>query len=237
MRELIVTFSILFGIFILFSAQANIDSIEILYYGHSMFLIKNDEVSIVTDPFNPSIGYKFPELKADIVTVSHEHFDHNYTSGIKGDPVIVRSNTKARGVSFSIIPSYHDEVKGKLRGENRIVRWTLNGVSFAHLGDFGEKDLSDNQYCALKGVNVIFIPAGGFYTIDAETAYKIIQKIKPNYAILMHYRTQASTIKELAPLGDIMKVIPGIEIVPSKLEISKKNLPKTTNIVAMDYIK
>jgi len=236
MKRLVLVFSILF-IFILLRVQASTDSVEILYYGHSMFLIKSAEVSIVTDPFNPSVGYKFPDLKADIVTVSHEHFDHNYTSGIKGDPVIVRHNTKVNGILFSVIPSYHDEVQGKLRGENRIIKWTLNGISFAHLGDFGEKDLSDTQYRALKGVNVIFIPAGGFYTIDAETAYKIIQEIKPNYAILMHYRTQVSTIKELASLEDIKKVIPNIEFISNKLEISKKSLPRTTKIVAMDYVR
>jgi len=228
--------SVLLSIFILFQVQASTGSVEIFYYGHSMFCIKSSKITIITDPFNPSIGYKFPDLKADIVTVSHEHFDHNYTSGIKGDPIIIKDNAKVGEVSFSVIPSYHDDVGGKLRGENRIIKWTLEGISFAHFGDFGEKDLSEAQYKALKGVNVIFIPVGGYYTVNAEAAYKIIQRLKPKYAILMHYRTQVSTIKELASLEDIREVIPQIEFISNRLEISKKNLPKTTKIIAMDFI-
>jgi L-ascorbate metabolism protein UlaG (beta-lactamase superfamily) len=210
------------------------ESIEIIYFGHSMFLIKSSSVSIVTDPFNPAVGFPLPDVKADIVTVSHEHSDHNNVSLIKGNPVIVRGSIEAKGIKFTGIPSYHDNRGGTLRGNNTIIRWTLGGITFAHFGDYGEDELTEEQYEKLKGTDVVFIPVGGVYTIDASKALNIIQKISPKMAIVMHYRTDSYGLKVLASIEDIKKVIPGLEKMPSKIKISKSSLPTKTRIIYME---
>lgn len=208
--------------------------IEITYLGHSMFLIRSGTVSIVTDPFDPAIGFPAPDVTADIVTVSHSHRDHNNISIVKGNPVVVRDTADVNGIKFLGIPSYHDNKGGTLRGNNTIIKWSLDGVTFAHFGDFGEDELSDIQYERLKDVDVIFIPAGGYYTIDANKAYNIIKKIKPKMAIVMHYRTKSYGLKELSSIEDIKKVIPELEKLPSTIKISKGSLPKDTKIIYME---
>jgi len=211
--------------------------IEITYLGHSMFLIKSDTVSIVTDPFDPAIGFPSPDVSADIATVSHTHSDHNYVSIVKGDPVVVRDTAEVKGISFFGIPAYHDNKGGTLRGKNTIIKWSLDGVTFAHLGDFGEDELSEAQYEMLKDTDIIFIPAGGFFTIDASKAYSIIQKLKPKMAILMHYRVGDYGLKQLASIEEIKGVIPKLEKLPSTVKVSKGSLPEDTKIVYMEIHK
>lgn len=212
----------------------NENSVEITYLGHSMFLIKSDSITIVTDPFNPAVGFPLPDVKSDVVTVSHEHSDHNNVSLVKGNPTIVKGDAEVKGVKFIGILSYHDNKGGTLRGNNTIMKWTLDGITFAHFGDYGEDELTQEQYEKLKGVNVIFIPVGGVYTIDAEKALNIIRKIVPKMAIIMHYRTDSYGLKVLASLEDIKKVIPGLEKMSSTIKISKNSLPTKTKIVYME---
>jgi L-ascorbate metabolism protein UlaG (beta-lactamase superfamily) len=208
--------------------------IEITYLGHSMFLIKSDTVSIVTDPFDPATGFPAADVSADIVTVSHTHSDHNYVSIVKGNPAVVRDTAEVKGIKFLGIPSYHDNKGGTLRGKNTIIKWSLDGVTFAHLGDFGEDELSEVQYELLKDVDIIFIPAGGFFTIDASKTYSIIRRLKPKMAILMHYRVGDYGLKQLASVEEIKGIIPELEKLPSTVKVSKGSLPENTKIVYMD---
>lgn len=208
--------------------------IEITYLGHSMFLVKSGTVSIVTDPFDPVIGFPSPDVSADIVTVSHTHGDHNNVSIVKGNPMVVRDTAEVKGIKFLGISSYHDNKGGTLRGNNTIIKWALDGVTFAHFGDFGEDKLSDAQYEKLRDVDVIFIPVGGYYTIDVNKAYSIIKTIKPKMAIVMHYRAGDYGLKQLASIEDIKKVISELEKLPSTIKISKGSLPKDTKIVYME---
>lgn len=209
------------------------DNVEITYFGHATFLIKSSSVSIVTDPFNPAVGFPMPDVTADIVTVSHTHSDHNNVSMVKGNPVIIRDNGEAKGIKFIAIYSFHDNKGGTLRGSNIIFKWTLDGISFAHFGDYGEDELTQEQYEKLKGTDVIFIPVGGVYTIDAEKALNIIQKLNPKMAIIMHYRIDPYGLKVLASLDDIEKVIPALEKMSKTIKISKGNLPTKTKILYM----
>ena len=120
------------------------DKIKITWFGHAMFLVENPEVKLVTDPFDEQVGYPVPELDADIVLVSHEHFDHNNVSILKG----VRHIIKETGpfsfdkVKIEGLSSYHDDARGKKRGQNIIFKWIMSGVSIAHMGDYGELHLS-----------------------------------------------------------------------------------------------
>ncbi|MGC8970620.1 MAG: MBL fold metallo-hydrolase [bacterium] len=225
---------ILFILIFVGITYGNENSVEITYFGHSMFLIKSSSISIVTDPFNPAVGFPLPDVKSDIVTVSHEHSDHNNVSLVKGSPVIVNGNAEVKGIKFIGISSYHDNKGGTLRGNNTIIKWVLDGIIFAHFGDYGEDELTKEQYEKLKGTDVIFIPVGGVYTIDVEKALSIIRKIEPKMAIIMHYRVNSYGLRVLASIEDIKRIIPELEKMPSTIKISKSSLPTNTKIVYME---
>ena len=164
--------------------------INIKWFGHSMWKIWNEDVSIVTDPFT-NIGYRMPvNEQADIVLSSHDHFDHNNFSLIKGNPDIINSAGKftIKGVEIETFPVWHDESSGRERGQNLLMKFTVSGKVFLHCGDLGHV-LSDDVIEKLGKIDVIFIPIGGHYTIDARTAKKIADKIKPKIVFPMHYKT------------------------------------------------
>lgn len=158
--------------------------LKVKYYGHSCFVIKGD-FSICLDPYG-DIGYLLPEIKTDYYFCSHDHYDHNAKQKTMG--------VSAEGVAkFEKIQTFHDELNGRLRGDNTVLKFTLNGVTFAHLGDLGKSD--DKELIArLKGVDVLFIPVGGNYTINARQAAFYVEKISSKIVVPMHYRFGKSTV-------------------------------------------
>lgn len=164
--------------------------IKIKWFGHSMWKIWNGKVSLIIDPFT-DIGYPLPQNEtADIVLSSHDHFDHNNFDLIQGD--FQKVNTEGKfiisGVEIETFSTWHDEEKGCKRGKNLLLKFVLDGRSFLHCGDLGH-DLEDILIAKLGEIDVLFIPVGGFYTIDAVTAKKIVDKIKPTITFPMHYKT------------------------------------------------
>lgn len=213
------------------------DEIKITWFGHSMFLIQSNEVKIVTDPFNTSIGYKFPEITCDIATVSHNHYDHNNYDSLNGNPVVLKeagTNT-VKNITLEGIPSYHDNVGGAKYGSNVIFVWKIKGIKIAHLGDYGEDSLSPEQKLALEGADVLFIPVGGMTTLDGKQAQKIIEQIKPRIAFPMHYKMSDCNIT----LNSIDEFISGLNNVKNKnstsVIISKKTLPLNPEIWVLKY--
>jgi len=155
-----------------------------------MWKIWNDKVSIITDPFT-DIGYKMPVNEtADIILSSHDHFDHNNFSLIKGKSDIVNSAGKftIKGIEIETFPVWHDESLGQERGQNLLMKFTISEKTFLHCGDLGHI-LSNEIIEKLGKIDVIFIPVGGHYTIDAKTAKKIVDLIKPRIVFPMHYKT------------------------------------------------
>ena len=164
---------------------------KIEYLGHSCFkLTDSNGLTIVCDPFSDEIGYKMPKVAADVVTVSHHHFDHDCTENIANNPVIIdkAGSFTVRGVKIGTINSFHDSVQGKKRGENLIFKFNMDGVTVCHLGDLGE-NCSYDLIEKISPVNVLLIPVGGNYTIDAKAAKEYIEGLKPQIVIPMHYRT------------------------------------------------
>lgn len=156
-----------------------------------MWKIWNDEVSIITDPFT-DIGYKIPlNETCDIILSSHDHFDHNNFSLIRGNPEIVNASGKfkIKGIEIETFPVWHDENSGRERGRNLLMKFTVSGKNFLHCGDLGHI-LDDEIIEKLGKIDVVFIPVGGFYTIDAETAKKIVDKLNPKIIFPMHYKTE-----------------------------------------------
>lgn len=166
---------------------------KITWLGHSSFLFEDSRGrKILTDPFDASVGYDIFNGKADVITISHHHFDHDYVEKLKSTAKIIDKVGFFNECDIPITgtPSYHDEMKGAKRGENIIFKYEIDGLTLCHLGDLGHM-LSDNDIKELGKINILLIPIGGNYTIDGKTAAVLAQKINSNIVIPMHYKTPA----------------------------------------------
>jgi len=157
---------------------------KIKWLGHASFMITSEAgIKIITDPYELRETLTYGEIKesADIVTVSHEHTDHNNVAAVRGNPEIVRGTARVKGIEFKGIPCYHDDGKGQLRGNNTILCFEVDGIRVCHLGDLGHQ-LNGKQVADIAKVDVLLIPVGGFFTIDAKVAGQVCDKLKPSYS-------------------------------------------------------
>lgn len=183
---------------------------EITYLGHSAFKIKTKTATVVTDPFDPKMtGIKFSGIEGDIVTLSHDHPDHNASDKVIGVKKVVEGpgEYEIMGVSMIGIPSYHDTNSGSDRGKNTIYIYEFEGLRLAHLGDLGH-ELSDDLINELGDIDVLMIPVGGEYTIGPKEASHIVSKIEPFFVLPMHYAMSgmaADLASKLVPVDDFLK--------------------------------
>lgn len=193
-----------------------------------------DDATVITDPHDgKSIGIPAPNLKGDIVLVSHDHFDHNCVRAVKGHDVSVINEpimTVERGVRVQGIETFHDASKGAKRGGNIVFKIELDGVMFTHLGDLGHM-LDESQLSQLGQVDVLFIPVGGFFTIDIQTAVKLAKTIKPKVVVPMHYRIGGLSLP-ISPVDEFLKGFSDDEIVKvgNEIEFKKDDLPESTEV-------
>ncbi len=173
---------------------------NIRWNGHSCFLIETAEGSLLLDPYAPGSipGLRLPELEADMVVCSHEHFDHNARGAVA---------CSGRPVRFALqqLDTWHDEQQGAKRGANKVTILDAEGLRLVHLGDLGHR-LSPGQVSLLGAVDVLMLPVGGYYTIDAETAWAVAQDIQPRILIPMHYSGPGFGFREIAPVEDFLKL-------------------------------
>ena len=212
---------------------------KIQYLGHSSFkLTESTGISVVTDPYDDSVGYHMPETDADAVTVSHHHYDHDAISKVKGNPVVLDKETGyilKDSVEISSIMSFHDDCRGKKRGENIIFKFRMDGLDVCHLGDLGE-DCSSDLIEMILPVNVLMIPVGGNYTIDAKMAKEYVDRIMPDIVIPMHYRAKGCKL-DIDKVDDFIDEFDGENVVIAEtgdeIEISRDDLDgeQTTIIV------
>lgn len=202
----------------------------ITYLGRSCFKLQDklgaDGVTLVTDPFDKSVGLKVPNFEADIVTVSHDHVDHNNAGALRGNPFVIDGpgEYEIKGVMIQGVETFHDDKSGAERGANIAYRIEIDDVVVAHLGDLGHA-LTDEQLEQLGNIDILLIPVGGKHTIDAKKAAEVISQIEPRVVIPMHYRTSDSG----ADLDGTEKFLKEIGTQPrseEKLKISKKDLPQ-----------
>ncbi len=211
---------------------------EIKWHGHACFEISGEDGKVVvTDPYDASIGYPVPDLRADVVTVSHEHYDHNNVAAVRGNPEVVRGAGEhiAGGIRFFGVSTYHDTAKGAERGMNTVFLFDIDGLRLCHLGDLGHV-LEDNQLAAVreKDIDVLFIPVGGVYTIDARGASEVYAQLEPRITVPMHYKTPPLRLN----IEGVDAFLSGKERVrhESKLLIrSRDELPKEPEIVVLDW--
>ena len=195
----------------------------IQWNGHSCFTLKTAQGTVVLDPYAPGSVPGLPPLKltADAVLCSHGHADHNYVQGVElsGRPC---------GVQVEALPCFHDGARGAKRGSNLILILSAEGMRVAHLGDLGH-DLELEQLEKLRGADVLMIPVGGFYTIDAEQAHQIVEELRPRIVLPMHYRGEGFGYEVLSPVGDFLALTVGpVERYPgSSLEVTKDTPAQT----------
>ena len=214
---------------------------RIRYLGHSCFaLTESTGTTIVTDPYG-AIGYQMPPVKADAVTVSHGHYDHNNVRAVKGNPTVIdeEGTYEVGGVDITAIKSYHDKASGAERGENLIFKFRMDGLEICHLGDLGE-ECSSALIETLLPVHVLMIPVGGNYTIDAEQAKEYVDRIMPAIVIPMHYKTKGLTIDvdKVDAFTDLFDADEVEELEDSELELFRDDISEeSTKIIVMEREK
>jgi L-ascorbate metabolism protein UlaG (beta-lactamase superfamily) len=175
---------------------------RIQWYGQSAFALSGAQASVFIDPFGDmspmadhGVQFEYPPIEgvqADVLLVTHEHLDHNAVEVIGGDPAVLRS-TAGRLESpigeVVAVASEHDQAAGTERGPNTIFVFELDGVRMAHFGDFGQRELRDEQAAAIGVVDLVFVPVGGGPTVDAEQARAIVDRVGARWVVPMHYRT------------------------------------------------
>lgn len=163
---------------------------EITYIGHSCFKIKGKTLSIVVDPYGPKIGYKLPKLSADVVLVTHNHFDHNNIEGVSDYRLVIDTpgEYEVGGTFVYGRTTSHDEKQGSERGKNTMYLITIDGIDILHVGDLGHP-LSQEDIEKIPNVDVLLVPVGGEVTIDAKKAAELISVFAPAYVVPMHYNT------------------------------------------------
>ncbi len=182
---------------------------RIRYFGHSCFEITaKTGIKIITDPYQ-GVGYEMPQgLCADIVTCSHGHFDHNFVEGVKAETVVnAIGEFSIDGMKICGIASYHDEKKGALRGKNIIYKFIVDGLTVCHMGDIGEP-CSVEMVNKIGKIDLLLLPVGGTYTVDAVGALEYVNALMPKAVIPMHYKPKDGSL-------DITDAKPFLEVMSS----------------------
>jgi L-ascorbate metabolism protein UlaG (beta-lactamase superfamily) len=219
--------------------------VTIRWYGHAFLLVTSPQgVRIAMDPFG-EIGYPMPDVTAEIVTVSHEHSDHNNAGLIKGNPKVLRGlemggkhwtvvNHREKDVRIRAFPAYHDKEGGKKRGLNSIFLLEIADLRIAHMSDIGLIP-SDQVFDALGRIDLLFVPVGGHFSIDAKEATQIVERLKPPVVIPIHYKTEATASWPIADEKAFLEGKPRVTQVGNQVSVSKENLPRQTEIWVMSY--
>jgi len=209
---------------------------EIVWLGHSCFRIRGKEATIVTDPFDRTLGYPVKKLTANIVTVSHPHPQHSFVEDVAGSPRVISrpGEYEIANVFINGIATFHDADGGEHRGKNTVYLVQIEEVSICHLGDLGHVPTAE-QIEQMSDTDILMVPVGGGATIGAAAAVEIISLLQPKLVIPMHFKTEVVKM-DLAPLEHFLKEMGLKEVVTQpKLNISKSGLPADTNVVVLDY--
>lgn len=212
----------------------------ITYHGHSCFKLKGKLGTVITDPFDDSVGFTSSSLSADIVTVSHDHSDHNAVYKVKPTtkrekPFVINyaGEYEIGGISVFGTKVFHDAEEGAERGDNIVNVIFIDGLRVCHLGDLGH-ELTEKQIEKLGPIDVLFLPVGGVYTLDPARAVKVARALDPSVVIPMHYKTpehNTEVFGELKTIEDFLNEY-GVELKPvDKYVVEIDRLPEETELV------
>jgi len=213
---------------------------KIKWNGHASFTITaSDGTVIITDPYEPGAfggGIAYGKIldQPDLVTVSHDHADHNYTAGFSGSFEVVRGPGTYRGIEFTAVPTFHDQSGGSERGTNTIFVFEVDGIRICHLGDLGHP-LSAEQVGKIGNVDVLLVPIGGFYTIDSGQATDVANALSPSMIIPMHFKTDGCGFP-IAKVEAFVKDKPSVrQANTAEIDIDRESLPGTAEVVVLDH--
>ena len=208
---------------------------KLKWLAHASFLITaEDGTRIITDPYATGEGFNHGEIDetADIVTVSHEHFDHSNAAAVKGNPQVVKDTAEAKGITIKAVATTHDDKGGGERGSNNVYCFQVDGIRVCHLGDLGHM-LTDNQVVEIGKVHVLLIPVGGFFTIDANTAQMVAEQVRARVIIPMHYKTDKMNLP-IAGLEEFLKDKNNVtQLDSSEVEFTRAELPSSPQIMVL----
>lgn len=218
---------------------------DITWFGQACFKIKGKSATVLLDPYDPEfVGLKLPrDLSSDIVLVSHPHKDHNNSEVVEKSPTGTApmifdkpGEYEVRGVVITGISSFHDNSQGQERGLNIIFHLFFDGLDIVHLGDLGQSKLTEEQVAQLGEPDILLVPMGSVYTIDAEAASDIVSQLEPKIIIPMHYKIEGLKF-ELDPVEKFLKEMGAENVVPQqKLSITKEKLPEEPQVVVLSKI-
>ena len=215
---------------------------KIKWLGHAAFLFTSEKgIRMIIDPyesggFGGAVGYGPIRETADIVVTSHGHSDHNYLGDIQGKPQVIKGPGAHRVGEIEIkgVLAYHDTSLGEERGKIIMNVLTVDGVRICHVGDLGHQP-TDQQLADLGPVDVLLVAVGGYYTIDAAEATRLVERLAPRMVIPMHFRTDKCTF----PISGVEDFLKGKGAVrrpgASEIEISRDTLPAKTEIVVLEH--
>lgn len=226
-------------------------SVTLTYLGHPTFILKTSTgLTALLDPMAITLGYPLTPISGvDLVTVSHEHADHNNVALAAGTPTILRGlaagdwakiDQMIKGVRVYTVPTYHDDSQGSARGKNAVFVFDVEGLRVAHLGDLGHK-LTDDQVKQIGRVDVVMIPVGGFFTLDGKGAAEVIAQLKPKIVIPMHYATPAlnptiaQRLTDTGPLVAALGTSAKVTQAPQTVAIVSTQLPTELTVMVMSY--
>lgn len=209
---------------------------DITYLGHASFKIKSKQGTVVTDPFDPKkTGLKFSKTSADLVTISHQHDDHNRSDLVTDTKKVIEGpgEYEIGGISLIGIASFHDDKKGEERGANTIFVIEVEDLRIVHLGDLGHT-LGEKQIEIIGDIDILMVPVGGVYTIDAKEALEVVKSISPKITIPMHYQVPGLALSnKLSSVDDFLKLTNGKVERQAKLTIKSMDLEEEGNIVVV----
>ena len=206
----------------------------IRWHGHSCFELGGKSATVVLDPHDgKSIGIPVPSVRGDLVLITHNHFDHNVSRVVAGNPEVLKSfvgRTKKKGISIQGIKEYHDNEMGAKRGEISIYRIEMDGISFVHMGDIGHIP-GEDVIKKLKNTDFLFIPVGGVFTVGPEEAWDIAKKIGPKVVVPMHYRIGGLSLS-IKPLNGFLENLSPEKVlrVGNSVDFDEEDLPDETEI-------
>lgn len=211
-------------------------AMEIIWLGHSCFVIKGKQKAIITDPYHPDLAPSLDHPGADVVTISHFHPGHSYVEGVANNPRQIKGpgEYEIGGMFITGIGTFHDNDKGKLRGKNTIYLIEMDGLTLCHLGDLGHA-LPSQLIEEIGNVDVLFLPAGEASTISIDTAVETVRQLEARIVIPMHYKS-AFVNKQLEPVSKFLTKmgVPELESRP-KLSITSSSLPASTQVVLLEF--
>lgn len=207
---------------------------EITWLGHSAFRLRGKEATVLTDPYGSEIGYALGKVSADIVTVSHDHYDHNNVGAVTGSPKVISGpgEYEIRGIRITGIRTYHDSEGGLRRGKNTVYVIELDDLVVAHLGDLGHVPTPE-QVQQMGNVDVLLIPVGGTFTINAAQAAEVVNLVEPKIVIPMHYKTPSLKL-DVDSADRFLREMGVKQVEPQpKLVVNKGALPAETTVVLL----